>query len=262
MVQHQPPSAREFLQLGAREWLTSMSGWLSVPFAVLAFIFPTVRWFFAVLAACAFAPTFYRIWAQERRSLSEVEAHLAPRLRIEFDPLQPKFLSSTPTLGGVEMLYVRVLARAVSPTVKNCRAYLQRVSQLDGGRYVMLFDVPLPLPWSYENPRSVQPKQLNHDVDTFLDVAWFGDPNSGFVPFGLLNVDTSLPIRLQEILENQILPSPTRNLQLDLLITGDDSENATLSLNIHRGNPQWNQPQIGWMDSIGMIRRESNISPE
>jgi hypothetical protein len=75
-------------------------------------------------------------------------------------------------------------------------------------------------------------------------------------------VDTSLPIRLQEILENQILPSPTRNLQLDLLITGDDSENATLSLNIHRGNPQWNQPQIGWMDSIGMIRMESNISPE
>jgi hypothetical protein len=91
---------------------------------------------FAVLAACAFAPTFYRIWAQERLSLSEVEAHLAPRLRIEFDPLQPKFLSSTPTLGGVEMLYVRVLARAVSPTVKNCRAYLQRVSQLDGGRHV------------------------------------------------------------------------------------------------------------------------------
>jgi hypothetical protein len=39
------------------------------------------------------------------------------------------------------MLYVRVLARAVSPTVQNCRAYLQRVSQWDGERYSEIRDL-------------------------------------------------------------------------------------------------------------------------
>jgi hypothetical protein len=64
-----------------------------------------------------------------------------------------------------------------------------------------------------------------------------------------------------DILQNQVLAQPQRNIKLDLLLTGENSESATLSLNIHRGQPRWNQPTIGWMDSIGMIRRESNIDP-
>jgi hypothetical protein len=82
------------------------------------------------LAVSAFAFSVYRIWAYERRQLVELEAHLAPRLRIEFDPLQLKFVSSTPVVGSLEMLYVRVLARAVSPVVKDCRAYLNFSSSL------------------------------------------------------------------------------------------------------------------------------------
>jgi hypothetical protein len=34
-----------------------------------------------------FAFTVYRIWSYERRQLVDLEAHLAPRLRFEFDPL-------------------------------------------------------------------------------------------------------------------------------------------------------------------------------
>ncbi len=94
-------------------------------------------------------------------------------------------------------------------------------------------------------------------MDAFLDVAWFADPKSGRFPFGLLNVHTLLPDQFRTILEDQILPSPERNLKLDLLITGEDSENATLSLNIHRGQPQWDQPQIAWMEG-NAIRRDSN----
>jgi len=123
----------------------------------------------------------------------------------------------------------------------------------------MLFDETLLLPWSYEDPQSVQPKQLNHDVDAFLDVAWFADPQSGLVlPFGLLNVDSIVSGRLITIIRTQIFPFPERNLKLDLLITGEGSENATLSLNIHRGQPQWDQPQIGWM--VGnAIRRDNTV---
>jgi len=74
------------------------------------------------------------------RQLVQNEQYLAPRLRLEFDPSQPKFVSPTTTVGNYKMLYVRVLARAVSPTVKDCRVYLQRVSQVDGEKYVTLFD--------------------------------------------------------------------------------------------------------------------------
>jgi hypothetical protein len=33
-----------------------------------------------------------------------------------------------------------------------------------------------------------------------------------------------------------------------LMITGDDCETAYLSLNIHRGQSEWNRPQVGWMN--------------
>jgi hypothetical protein len=209
------------------------------------------------MAILAFLFTAYRIWADERRQLVSLEQHLAPRLRIEFDPRQPKFVSVTSENSGFAILYVRVLARALSPIVNNCRVYLQQVSQLNGERYVMLFDEPLLLPWSYENPQDIQSRQLNHDVDALLDVGWFGDP-VGLLAFGLLNFQTPLPNRLRTILLDQVLPFPERNLKLDLLITGDDSANATFSLNIHRGQPRWDQPQIGWMKG-DEIRRDSNI---
>jgi hypothetical protein len=121
MVQHRPPSIGEFVYVSAHEWLTLMCGILTVGFTILAYKFPNVRSLFGALAVCAFAFTVYRIWAYERRQLVELEAHLAPRLRIEVDPLQLKFVSSTPLalIGSLEMLYVRVLARAIPPVVKR-----------------------------------------------------------------------------------------------------------------------------------------------
>jgi hypothetical protein len=85
----------------------------------------------------------------------------------------------------------------------------------------MLFDETAQLPWSYENPQSVQSRQLNHEVDAFLDVAWFAEPDSPLVPFGLLNAEHATSIRLLKVLKERILPFPERNLKLDLLITGD-----------------------------------------
>jgi hypothetical protein len=146
-------------------------------------------------------------------------------------------------------------------TVKNCSAYLQRVSQWDGEQYVPLFDGPFQLPWSYEAPQSVQPKDLNHDVDALLDVAWFADPSSGHIQFGLLHAATVLPDQFRAVLQKQILPFPERNLKLDLLIIGKDSKNATLSLSIHRGHSgssPWDPQQICWMEG-NALRRDNNI---
>jgi hypothetical protein len=79
------------------------------------------RAIFGVMAILALGATAYRIWADERRLLKNLETHLAPRLRIEFDPNREKFVSTTPAQGGFDMLYVRILVRALSPTVDNCR---------------------------------------------------------------------------------------------------------------------------------------------
>jgi len=93
-------------------------------------------------------------------------------------------------------------------------------------------------------------------VDKFADVAWFSEPGDR-PPFGFLNAASILPTRLLDIVRSKVLPNPAQNLRLDLLITGEDSENATLSLNIHRGQAHWDQPTLGWMDDTGAIRRES-----
>jgi hypothetical protein len=95
-------------------------------------------------------------------------------------------------------------------------------------------------------------------VDAFLDVAWFVDPKRSGPPFGLLNIASTTSNRFFKVLQERILPCPQRNLKLDLLITGDDSENATISLNIHREQPLWDQPQIGWMKG-NEIRRDGTF---
>jgi hypothetical protein len=53
MFQHRSPSISEFVYVSAQEWLTLMSGILTVPFAILAFVFPNVRWIFVALAVIA-----------------------------------------------------------------------------------------------------------------------------------------------------------------------------------------------------------------
>jgi hypothetical protein len=130
-------STRE-LRSRYRRRASLVCGVFSVPFTVLTNVLPP-RWdaarpIFGVMAVLFFSIAAYSVWATERQRLVVLESHLAPRLRFEFDPNQPKFVSVTPTQGGFDMLYVRVLARALSPTVNNCRGYLQRVSQLDGER--------------------------------------------------------------------------------------------------------------------------------
>src|SRR5579863_5532456 len=190
MTQHSTPNVCEFLRVIWHDWGALVSGIFAVPFTVAAILLPAdYRAIFATMAVLAFLYTGYKVWADERVHLVDLEKHLAPRLRFEFDPNQPKCVSVAPTQGGTDILYVRVIARALSPTVSNCRAYLQRVSQLDGEKYVMLFDETCLLPWSYENPQSVQPKSLNHDVDAFLDVAWLVNPMQRSPAFGLLNAD-------------------------------------------------------------------------
>jgi hypothetical protein len=230
MVQHPPPSIKGFFRVIWHDWGARMTGIFTLPFTACAIYFSGFgRALFGAMAILAFFVTAYRVWADERWKLSALEQHLALRLRFEFDPKEAS-----------------VLARALSPTVNNCRAYLVRVSQWDGLQYITLWDESLPLPWSYSAPIVVEPRQLNHEIDEFLDVAWFVDPNLPALQFGFLNAGSIIPNRLRNILADQILPFPARNLKLDLVITGEDSENATISLNIHRGHERarWTEPQI------------------
>lgn len=236
-----------------------MSGIFTVPFTVGTILYSgSGRGIFGAMAVLAFLFTAYRIWSDERRQLVALEQHLAPRLRLEFDPRQPKFVNHTPTSKGMNMIFIRVIARALSPTVQQCRGYLQRISQWDGTQYVTLFDETLELPWS-GNAADTQPRLVNRDVDAFLDVAWVADSDFAPPPFGFLSHESSAPMRLFEILQTQILPRPEQNLKLDLVVVGEDSENAYLSLNIHRSpRERWDVLQVGWMDGDA-IRRDSNI---
>jgi hypothetical protein len=259
MVQHRPPNIRGFFHVIWYDWGARMSGIFTVPFTLATIVFTGyARGIFGAMAIAAFLATAYQIWADERRLLVSLEQHLAPRLRIEFDPRSPKFVSPAVTANGIHMIYVRVLARSLSPIVRDCRAYLTGISFWNGERYVPLFDEQVPIPWSYEHPSVIAPRVLNHEVDALLDVAWFAEPDRELPSFGLLNVESSLPGALVPALLDQTLHHPEQNLKLDILVTGTDSESATLSLNIHRGQPQWDRPQIGWMDGLA-IRRDNNV---
>jgi hypothetical protein len=263
MEQHPAPNIKGFFLVIWNDWGARMSGIFTVPFTIAALFAPSeYRAIFAVMAILAFAITAYRIWADERRLLIGLEQHLAPRLRFEFDPQDDRFVCETSTIDYQGIVYIRVLASPLSPVVKNCRAFLKSVSNLNGDKYVALFEDPIPLPWSYENPQAVSLKELNQAVDSFLDVAWFVEEPPHF---GLLNAASELPTQLRDVLEFLLRPEPSRNVKLDLLLIGDDSEAATLSLNIHRGNPQWNKPQVGWMtDQTGneIHNLQSNVSTD
>ena len=178
MPQHSKPGIPEFFRVLWKDWGSRMSGSLAVPFTVAAIVLPSAHGqiLFGGLAVLAFLITGYRIWADERRLVFGLEQHLAPRLRIEFDPKISKCLSPTRTEGGIEMLYIRVIVRALSPIVADCRAYLDRIFYWDGIQYVSLFDEQLPIPWSYQDPGNIEPRVLNHEVDALLDVAWLADP--------------------------------------------------------------------------------------
>jgi hypothetical protein len=212
----------------------------------------------------------YLVWEEEERQHARLkndhaalQEQLKPRLRIEFDPQQPRFVSPIRTVGGINMRYIRVIVRALSPTVRECLAYLERISYLDGERYVTLFDEQLAMPWANEDPRTIVPRVLNRDVDALLDVAWLAEPArpgwlSALPPFGILNAQSDVPNSFDPVLQ-RILQNPTRNLKLDILVTGAESQSARLSLNIHRGAPQWDQAQIGWMDGLAIHHRDANF---
>ena len=89
-----------------------------------------------------------------------------------------------------------------------------------------------------------------------LTLCWMSpgsaEPDRELPPFGVLNVESSIPSGLPQILLDQALHHPEQNLvKLDILVTASDSEDATLSLNIHRGAPHWNEAQIG-LDGTAM----------
>jgi hypothetical protein len=254
MEQHPAPNTKGFLFVIWNDWLARMTaGVFAVTLTIGTTLFAGIgRDILGGVAMIAFFITAYRVWADERRLLIGLEQHLAPRLRFEFDPQDDRFVLETSTNNYQEIVYIRVLARPLSPVVKNCRGFLKSVSQLDGEKYVALFEDPIPLPWSYENPQAILPKELNQSVDSFLDVAWLVEEHPSF---GLLNQASTIPNLLRDALEFLVLTKRSRNIKLDLLLIGDDSEAATLSLNIHRGNPEWNKPQIGWMNGLE-IRRD------
>src|SRR5260370_1185054 len=151
MAQHPAPNIKGFFLVIWNDWGARMSGIFTVPFTILTIAFSGyARGLFGAMAIFAFLITAYRIWADERMRLVVLEQHFAPRLRIEFDPQAAKFVLPTRTTGGINMRYIRVIVRALSPVVRDCRAYLERISYWDGETYIPLFDEQLPMPWSYE----------------------------------------------------------------------------------------------------------------
>jgi hypothetical protein len=257
MDQSPSPTIGQFVRVAYQNWATLMSGALTVPFTALATFLPSTwnqtRPIFGVMAVLLFAFTMFRVWAIERDDLIALEKHLAPRLRIEFDPTNQKFVVHTRAANS-GMIYIRVVARALSPTVRKCEAYLTRISCWEGERYVPVFEEQLRLPWSNTFPPSTSPLDLNHDVDGLLDVAWLAEANNqgGFEPFGFINHTVALPNSIRPVL-NRHFQHPGENLKLDILLTGMDSANATLSLNIHRGARSMDQVQIGWMDGLAIM---------
>jgi hypothetical protein len=125
MDRHPLPNIRGFFSVIWYDWGALMSGIFTVPFTLATIVFTGyARGIFGAMAILAFLATAYRVWADERRLLIGLEQHLAPRLGIEFDPRSRKFIAPVVTASGIRMIYMRVVARALSPVVRDCKAYL------------------------------------------------------------------------------------------------------------------------------------------
>ena len=84
---------RRFLAVIMSDWLARMSGPLTVPFAVAAFLLPSVaaRVLFAVLAVIAALITCYRVWVKEydRAEAEKVKNEIAPDIDIHMRCMIP-----------------------------------------------------------------------------------------------------------------------------------------------------------------------------
>ena len=144
-----------------------MSGSISVPFAIASVLIDSSwgRLILALLAATSFGYASFRVWADERQRVVDLETQLTPRLALSYDrhagitsAIERRRDTTVPDQG---FIYVRARVDALSKQrVVGCNAYIVNVWDKCGAR-----PVPLTLPQPValgSNPFDVLPEIPRH----------------------------------------------------------------------------------------------------
>ncbi len=180
-----------FLAAIMSDWLARMSGPLTVPFAVAAFLLPSVaaRVLFAVLAVIAALITFYRVWGKEydRAEAEKEKNEIAPEIEVQVSSIITKgsFGSGVTDLFAHLILTLRepneVVVKDFSLTAQQGTEYFHAVALEDTCEWEVMKEKSDPEPGYFHIPCAPVAKHLKQR----------GDPVEGWIHFPLNNVRES-----------------------------------------------------------------------
>jgi len=242
------PSLQGFGNLFLRNWGLAMSGppqfWVTflVAVIVLAFggFFTWIHSFEGVgltmlIAFSVSLNTFYKLWADERNKICDIQEMLEPKLNIEFDPDMPGCRESSLGNNSIQIMHVRVLPK-VSVRVKGCIGFLHDL-------------------WFFENE-----KWVHTDLHESVKLIW---ANSGAVPGEEYYSRTLVPGQKQflqvicldshdgkaTIVSAEVPPLKQNILdfhgkyKLDIEIQGEGHVRDSISLEFESGG-DWHSPKV------------------
>lgn len=163
-------SLRSFARALFGNWLSGMSGPLSVPFAGLALLVEDGRasLLFGVLAFLCIAVAAFVVWKKERARVVELEERIRPKIRLDFGMAISGCVVPTTFNHGLACRYFRLKAEANAySAVPGCTGRLLSIKR----NGVMLFDSePLLLTFSPGAQADTLAKEIRDGVPEFLDV--------------------------------------------------------------------------------------------
>lgn len=110
------------------QWLTKMSGPLTVPFTILAFFVPQtwLKLLFATLAILSAGVSSYVIWAAERNTVCHLSDRLSPKLEVSDIRVQrsPNIDPTTNQRSGDSVWVQLEVKCSTNASVENCVGHL------------------------------------------------------------------------------------------------------------------------------------------
>lgn len=175
------------------DWLARMSGPLTVPFAILAFVFPSTasRVLFAVLAVIAAMVTSYRVWAKEydRAEAEKAKNETAPHMDIRWHNVIPHGALGS----GVTDLFFYLELVLAEPSQLSIESFSLDI--FDQGQSTAITDIDDLADWEWVRKEAGLPVRVHCEPIT-KNLTRRGDPVRGWIHFPIPNLSESVVQRL------------------------------------------------------------------
>jgi len=181
----------------------------------------------------------YLVWEDEEHSHQLLQASIAPRLTLRFDPNNPGCLYVAEGGTGWRALFIRLLP-IPQTTLHACKGYLESIERLENSSWVSEGFATRPqLHWADLHEQGIVEADIfSNNSSQFLDL--------GFLP----HTDNSLRLSVDR-LQNTMLPLfecyPRGIFKLTIRVVGRADDNrsveATIQLQFQRGDT-WETPAV------------------